>query len=238
MTITLVTLGILTVFTTIGSVATWWILKHGMTDDVALQSPGRKTGRFKDRKPLIIRNLIGLFVAPAIALPFLEGAFDTHWPGIWVVLWQTTFILLCDDTLFYWWHRLLHENKTLYRKIHRIHHKAFAPLPLDYIHVHPVEAGVGALGCIFGMCMLELALGGINAWSLWGFVIWRQAHELNIHSGLKSLVLHRIFPISPTESHDLHHARPNSGNYGSLFGFWDLAMGTRATNDGRRKSRV
>ena len=182
-------------------------------------------------------NLVGLFAAPAAILPFIESGFDTIWPGLWLVIAQTLFILLCDDALFYWWHRLLHENKFLYKKIHRIHHKAYAPLPLDYIHVHPIEAGVGALGSIAGMLILEFGLGGINVWSFWAFVVWRQAHELNIHSGLKSLFLHRVFPISPTENHDLHHARPNSGNYGSLFGFWDLAMGTRAADLKRSKSR-
>jgi methylsterol monooxygenase len=230
MIITIVTLSILTVFTTIGALASWWFHRKGMADSIALQGPKRNPGQFTERVPVIMMNLAGLFIAPALVLPFIESGFDLAWPGVWLVLGQTVFILLCDDALFYWWHRLLHENKTLYRRIHRIHHKAYAPLP------HPVEAGVGALGSIIGMLLLEFALGGINAWAFWGFVVWRQAHELNIHSGIKSVVLHRLFPISPTENHDLHHARPNCGNYGSLFGFWDLAMGTRAKESTGRSS--
>lgn len=229
MIVTYVTLSILALATSIGAFASWLIIKKGIPHDRELQAGRRQPERFRNRLRNISLNLAGLFLGPAIILPFLEPAFDLAFPGMGWMCLQVLIILLFDDTWFYWWHRLLHENKTLYRLIHKDHHRAFAPLPLDYIHVHPVEISVGAIGPVIGMLFVEFYCGGLNAWSFWSFVIWRQAHELNIHSGVKSAWLHKVLFISPAENHDLHHAKPHCGNYGSLFSIWDQLMGTTAS---------
>lgn len=227
MSVTAVTLCILATTTTVGALWSVAIIRRGIPENAIIPGMDRQFKTFRKRIPLTCINLTILFLGTAIAMPFCEPAFDMTFPAIWLLLVQAAIIFLADDAFFYWWHRLLHENKYLYRKIHKIHHRAFTPLPIDYIHAHPVEWTVGALGPISGVFLITLTFGSINAWALWLFVIFRQVHELNIHSGYKSVILHKLFPISPAEHHDMHHAKPHSGNYGSLLCYWDRLFNTQ-----------
>ena len=228
MIVTGVILAILTITTTIAAVSTAWTLRRGVPKSVRLQGPNRSPGQFRGRLPLILFNLTLLFAGPACVLPFLERYFSLTPPGLFDLVVGPIVILLFDDTLFYFWHRLLHQNKWLYRTIHRLHHRAVAPVPLDYIYAHPIEWLVGALGPIIGMVSLYLAIGELNAWTFWIFTVCRQLHEINIHSGARSVILNQIPGISSTDSHDTHHARPYDGNFGSIFEHWDRLFNTKS----------
>ena len=62
--------------------------------------------------------------------------------------------------------------------------------------------------------------------SLWGYLLVRNLHELDIHSGIIS-PLGKLMPIyAPAEHHDLHHSKPTKGNYASTFELWDRVLGT------------
>ena len=226
----MLTLGILSVLastTLFAAISTVWLQTKGWPKGAELQGPHRKFGKFKQRLPLIVTNLTLLFVGPGLVLPYLSDHFVTTMPSGFDILAAPLIILIFDDTLFYFWHRFLHQNKWMYRKIHRLHHKAFAPLPLDYIYAHPIEWMVGALGPIFGMVFISYAFGELSAWSFGIFTLVRQLHEINIHSGTRSVVLNHIPEISSTDSHDMHHLRPNAGNYGSIFEHWDYIFSTK-----------
>ena len=110
--------------------------------------------------------------------------------------------------------------------IREIHHKAFAPLPIEYIYVHPLEWIVGAIGPFLGLLVLHLAWGAIPAWSLWAYLLVRNLHELDVHSGIKSPLGKWIPLYAPAEHHDLHHAKPTKGNFASTLTFWDNVLGT------------
>ena len=228
MIVTGVILAILCATTTIAAISTALSLRHGVPASVGLQGPNRTAGDFKGRLPLILFNLTLLFAGPACVLPFLEPYFSLTTPTLFDIVVGPIVILLFDDTLFYFWHRLLHQNKWLYRTIHRLHHRAVAPVPLDYIYAHPVEWLVGAMGPIIGMVCLYFAHGELSAWTFWIFTVCRQLHEINIHSGTESVVLQRIPGISTTDSHDHHHARPHDGNFGSIFEHWDIVFKTKS----------
>jgi len=132
-------------------------------------------------------------------------------------------ILIFDDTFFYFLHRLMHQNKYIYSKIHKIHHRAHSPIPIDYIYVHPLEWMSGFIGPFIGI----LLLGGVHIYTFWAYVVVRNLHELDIHSGLKSSFLNSSIPFSGTnEHHDIHHAKKN-GNYSSTFSFWDIVFKTK-----------
>jgi len=135
-------------------------------------------------------------------------------------------ILVVDDAWFYGWHRLLHEDKRLYNRVHRIHHKAFSPLPIEYIYVHPLEWIVGSIGPFLGIVAVNLTWGTIPVWTFWGYLLIRNLHELDVHSGIRSLVGEHIPLYGLTEHHDLHHARPTHGNYCSTFTLWDRVFKT------------
>ena len=163
---------------------------------------------------LIILNCIGLYY-------FKEYYIKEH-TSMLITFFEVLFILIVDDMFFYVLHRLMHENKYIYRKIHKIHHRASTPFPSEYLYTHPLEWMTGMIGPFIGIFLLQ----GVSIYSFWLILIIRNLHELDIHSGLKSSYLTKYFPFSGTnEHHDLHHSILD-GNYASSFSFWDKMFKT------------
>lgn len=65
-------------------------------------------------------------------------------PSHFQIIWQILFMMLTEDTCFYWCHRTLHHPK-LYPLIHKIHHEYNTPISLCSIYAHPLEYLVGNL---------------------------------------------------------------------------------------------
>ena len=49
------------------------------------------------------------------------------------------FVVIVDEILFYYSHRLCHESKWMYKHIHKIHHEFQYPCGLVAAYSHPVE---------------------------------------------------------------------------------------------------
>lgn len=187
-----------------------------------IQPKTRVNGIFWQRLPLVLFNLSLLSLLTGVGLYFGQNFFVLNEvPSIWVFVGQLFFILFCDDFYFYGYHRLLHENKFLLSKIHYLHHRAYQPFPIEYIYVHPLEWVGGYVGPFIAILLLQQT----NMYVLWAYVIVRNLHEIDIHSGIRSFVFKKIPFIAPAEHHDLHHARLQ-GNYASTFRIWDWVFGT------------
>ena len=140
-----------------------------------------------------------------------------------VMLAQLVVILIFDDTFFYFLHRLMHENKFIYKTVHKIHHRANAPIPIDYIYVHPLEWMSGFIGPFIGI----LLLGGVSIYTFWLYLFVRNFHELAIHSGIKTSKTFNVIPfLANNEHHDIHHEK-RDGNYSSTFYLWDILLRTK-----------
>lgn len=226
MILTLATVSMLLLTNGVGLLVSLYFDKHGLPPGWNNQASPRKPGSLRPRLPLIALNLGIMIVGTALTLPFISGGFSLALPTPLQVLAHLGLLFVADDLWFYGLHRLLHQHKGLYKRIHKLHHKAFAPVPIEYIYVHPLEWMSGAMGPILLMALIALVQGQMNAWT---FLMWstlRTLHELDIHSGIRS-VLSRALPIvAPMEHHDLHHAKPNLGNYASTFLIWDRLLGT------------
>ena len=142
-----------------------------------------------------------------------------------VILVQLIFILIIDDFFFYFLHRWMHRNKYILRTIHSIHHKAFSPLSLEYLYVHPLEWMMGYIGPFIGIGIIGL-ISPVSCWAFWIYMLVRNIHELEIHSGFKTKFSQWIPFWGENEHHDLHHAKLN-GNYASTFTLWDKVFNTK-----------
>ena len=135
------------------------------------------------------------------------------------------------DFFHYTTHRLLHENKKLYR-LHKFHHKyahpqiinTFSHSPLDLIITNSIPS------------LLTFAIiPKVSASTLHLLLVYKTCTELNGHTGKHSnntgsfpqfIWLPKFLKIQLyTENHELHHSKGNC-NYSKRFSFWDKLFGT------------
>lgn len=133
--------------------------------------------------------------------------------------------VLIGDTVFYWGHRYLHENKWLYNTVHKKHHEFKYVVGVATEYSHPVEdLFVNTASGIAGPLLL-----GSPVWVLAGHLGILLAQSIDAHGGLDlrfPLSCWNMLPYSDCAvAHDFHHSN-NVGNYGGFFSFWDHAMGT------------
>ncbi|MCA9544249.1 MAG: sterol desaturase family protein [Myxococcales bacterium] len=230
MIVGLVAVGMSILFNALALWVSWRIDRDGIPAALDGQAVRRKPGALKARLPNIGMNLVSQWIGALAAFWYFEDCFTMTWQGTGVVLAQLGIVLVLDDAWFYWMHRVLHRNRRLYRAIHKKHHEAFAPVPIEYCYVHPLEQSAGTVGIAVGVVLCLALFGQISVWTIWIFVGWRILHELEIHSGLRLPTRHLPL-LAPMAHHDLHHAKPHKGNFASAFTVWDRLMGTRIEGD-------
>jgi hypothetical protein len=60
-------------------------------------------------------------------------------PSAWEMGVDIMAVVIVDEILFYYGHRLFHESKWLYAKVHKIHHEFQYPCGLVAAYSHPFE---------------------------------------------------------------------------------------------------
>lgn len=206
-----------------GAGLAWSWVRAGVPDGTAKHP----AARLRRHLPLIAGNVLAQTALACTAVAAFPDAFTLAWPGVVALVTQVFLVLVADDLGFYLWHRFLHEHREAYRRIHALHHRAYDPLPIEYIHAHPVEVAGGAVASTVAFAAIGAWAGSIPLWSFWAFGLVRIAHELEIHRGR---VPGGVVPwLADSEHHGVHHARPNAGNYASTFPIWDRVFGTRST---------
>ncbi|KAG0534335.1 hypothetical protein BDA96_04G271100 [Sorghum bicolor] len=137
-------------------------------------------------------------------------------PAIIVHSWQFMVAMAVFDTWQYFWHRLLHSNRFLYRHVHSCNHR---------LYNHPAESLV--LDTAGGA--LALAVSGMSPWTSACFFSFATVKAIDDHSGmlLPGNPLHLVF-ANNTAYHDFHHQLRGAGcNYAQpFFVSWDRLMGT------------
>lgn len=201
------------------------ILKTSLLEKYRIQSKPYQAGILKKRLPLYTLNLALVAVFGIVGIFVMYEFFDTELPTIWIFLGQVIFVFIIDDAWFYFSHRYMHQNKYLLKKIHSIHHRAHTPFPLEYLYAHPFEWMIGIIGPFLGYVLI-ISIMPLNIYAFWAFALFRNLHEIHIHSDLNLPLLKNIPLISPVEDHDVHHAKLD-GNYASTFRIWDRIMKTR-----------
>ncbi|KAL1667849.1 fatty acid hydroxylase superfamily-domain-containing protein [Schizophyllum commune] len=153
-------------------------------------------------------------------------AYFVYW---WIIpTVQLLGAMVIIDTWQYFLHRLMHENKWLYRQFHSWHHRLYVPYAFGALYNHPVE---GFLLDTVGAGIAEAATG----------MSLRQALVLFVVSTLKTVDDHCGYklPFDPlqlitsnnADYHDIHHQQVGiKSNYAQpFFVHWDTLLGTRMT---------
>ena len=178
---------------------------------------------FLKRIPLCSFNILILIILNVIALQYFDDFFLKEYFSPGILCLEVFIVLIIDDFFFYFLHKYMHTNKFIYKKIHKIHHRANTPIPIEYIYVHPFEWMSGMIGPFIGMVLM----GGISFYSYVIYLLVRNFHELHIHSGILTSKLFKILPFYGTnEHHDMHHSK-RDGNYSSTFTYLDYFFKTK-----------
>jgi len=180
----------------------------------------------KTMKSLLMIHFILIPIATGIEA-YLGVAFKVsleEWPHVSEIVTQIAFFMICEDFTFYWGHRALH-SKTIYPRIHKIHHEYYNPIALCSEYAHPVEfLLVNMLPNAVGSKILGAKVH-LATYILW--LIIRVCETLDGHSGYEfSWSPFRLLPLSGSAQYHNYHHTNNDGNYGSFFMLWDTIMGT------------
>jgi len=99
--------------------------------------------------------------------------------------------LLVIDFWFYWTHRAMHHS-SIYRAIHKMHHRFTAPTAVAAVYAHPVEFLVGNVGGV----ALGPILCNAHPYTAWAWFAVSLLSTCGSHSGYAAL---------GADKHDEHH---------------------------------
>lgn len=121
------------------------------------------------------------------------------------------------DFFYTIFHRFLH-NRSLYRFIHKHHHRQRAPTRgnLDAINVHPFEFLVGEYLHLFSIYLIPCHMLTVAVFIIGGGIFASLNHTRYDLS---------FFNIYDVKVHDVHHRLPET-NYGQYIMLWDRLMGS------------
>ncbi len=194
-------------------------------------------------------ELVSLFTLPTLVQPSIFVL--TIWAGtMWFpqyedyfahtsVLWHILAFLVLDDMTQYWWHRLSHTNRMMW-KLHRPHHVVeemgvlvtyrnailyYALMPGIWLSALLIFLGMGYV-YLFYLPIKLIVILLAHSETKWDRFLYR--HKI-LHP--IAWVVERT--ISTPSTHFAHHgltaedgvSHPN-GNYGNLLFIWDMIFGT------------
>mmetsp|Transcript_6460 Transcript_6460/g.7386 ORF Transcript_6460/g.7386 Transcript_6460/m.7386 type:complete len:364 (+) Transcript_6460:167-1258(+) len=164
----------------------------------------------------------------------------------WIMMFVLKSFLLeiVFDLFHYCVHRLLHENKVLYRSVHRHHHKYLHPTPLTTYCQNPLEIILSnTLPLFMTMVLSPFTLNHLESHL---FMAYKTFVEIAGHAGIETNstsfpqanILPKLFNIQlRTNDHDLHHTRIHQPcNYAKRFTLWDKVFQTYYTDKRIHKS--
>ena len=169
----------------LGLVWTAGIIQFGVPERLSIQNRPHKWSILGERlpRPAEPDHLDGLVWT---ALTLFGDIFTMARPGWEVLALQVGIIVVLDDAWFYLWHRPdaraqravqsspPHSPPRLRSPPHRVHLRA------------PDRVDGGRHRAVPGSRWSFLVWGIIPAWTLWAYLLVRNLHELDIHSGIIS----------------------------------------------------
>lgn len=152
---------------------------------------------------------------------------------LWYIPISVALLLFIQDTYYYWIHRWMHLP-SVYRYLHKIHHKSVHTSVLTSFSFHPLETILQALILPVIVVLLPLHVYAL----LLTLLLMTLSATIN-HAGVEIYPSGKIGDlmgkwIIGATHHDHHHRRFNY-NFGLYFTFWDRWMDTE---HGHKKKRT
>lgn len=123
--------------------------------------------------------------------------------------------------VFYWWHRVRHDVKFLWRVCHQVHHSPARIELLTAFYKHPLEIAADSM---LASALIYSLLGASAAAGAW-FNVFAVLGEYFYHSNLRTPHWIGYFLQRP-EHHSIHHQLDvHRFNYGDIT-WWDRLFGT------------
>lgn len=123
--------------------------------------------------------------------------------------------------VFYWWHRVRHENDWLWRHFHQIHHSPQRIEVITSFYKHPLEMVVNS---IIGS-LLVYSLFGLSIEAGMVYTACTALGEFFYHTSIRTPYWVGYFFQRP-EMHRVHHEMDrHRNNYGDIV-WWDMLFGT------------
>jgi sterol desaturase/sphingolipid hydroxylase (fatty acid hydroxylase superfamily) len=137
-------------------------------------------------------------------------------------IWGGFIAYMINTWIFYWWHRIRHENYTMWLVFHQLHHSPERIETITSFFKHPLE--IFANSVIMSILVYPILGLGIEA-NVW-LSIFSALGEFFYHMNIKTPYL-LGFIIQRPESHRVHHDRNKRFCYNySDFPLWDILGGT------------
>ena len=156
------------------------------------------------------------------AIIIVDYSLDNFTCMIDIAIYFGEFIILrfCSETIFYFLHRLLHQNAWLFSNVHKVHHEHRAPFGLTSEHAHWFESIFIFLGSmIYSLLICGFLFFRINVYLLYFFMFYTDLKSVDGHSGY-FLPIHLEYYWmfnwinGGSQWHDLHHSKYFNCNYG------------------------
>ncbi|NOT09251.1 MAG: sterol desaturase family protein [Gemmatimonadales bacterium] len=192
-------------------------------------NPGQRLFRPGFWNDLVLYGLVQSFVL-GLVIGRIIGALDagTDWSRLhlvsdWPILWQLVFFFVVHDLYIYFFHRLQHRSRFLWR-FHEAHHSVENVDWLSGVRSHSLEilvnqtvefAPIVLLGAAPEVAVLK---GMVSA--VWGMFIHS---NLDVRLGVLQYV------VNGPEMHRWHHANDPAAynrNFATKLALWDWLFGT------------
>ncbi|CAI5756770.1 unnamed protein product [Candida verbasci] len=189
-----------------------------------------------------IQTIVGLIVYYFDPIPmtgfemFEMWKLKQEWPSVsdnliyfYYMYGKSTIKLMIAITIIdswqYWLHRIMHMNKTLYRRFHSRHHRLYVPYAFGALYNDPLEGFLlDTLGT--GVASLSTGLTHRECILLYTFATLKTVDD---HCGYKLPfdIFQIIFPNNAVY-HDIHHQQWGiKSNFSQpFFTIWDVLFGT------------
>jgi sterol desaturase/sphingolipid hydroxylase (fatty acid hydroxylase superfamily) len=168
------------------------------------------------------------YIGSAALLMFLNAKFHP-WslevpsaaPTLVSFVAQVALYMVVGEFLTYWWHRLEHGNRLVFKYVHYKHHSVENPLTIwtNFV-VHPVE-GLMVMLCLY---VPPLVLGA-HPMVMVAYAVANTTAMVVTHSGY-DIPFYPRWLLPPASRHELHHSEKRPTNLSVVMSYGDKLFGT------------